>query len=112
MRTVQRFGLVIGTNPEKIEKYKELHSDGNSSVRDLLEKYHLTNFSIFIKQLPDGKEYLFGYYEYVGENYQKDMEKLNNEPRNIEWLKICDPCQIPLPGETSWAVMSEIFYNS
>jgi L-rhamnose mutarotase len=39
------------------------------------------------------------------------MAKLDAEERNIEWLKICDPMQIPLKGHKSWAMMEEVFHN-
>jgi len=111
MSTVRRIGMVIGIKPEKMDEYKELHSDKNPGVRDLLEKYNIRNFSIFIKRLPDGNEYLFGYYEYVGQDYEKDMADLSKEPRNVEWLKRCDPCQTPFPGESTWAKMAEVYHN-
>jgi len=106
-----RVGLVVGTNPELIERYVELHAEDGPGVRELLKKYNINKFSIFIRRLDDGKEYLFGYYEYVGDKYEADMEKLAAEPLNIEWLKKCDPCQKPLHGETGWARMKQIFYN-
>ena len=31
-------------------------------------------------------------------HFEADMEQLAKEPRNIEWLKVCEPMQIPLPG--------------
>lgn len=108
---MKRVGIVIGTNPEKIDFYKKVHADNCPGVRDLLQKYNIHNFSIFTKQLDDGKEYLFGYYEYTGDNYDADMAKLAEEPRNIEWLEMCDPCQIPLKGYNSWAEMDQIYYN-
>jgi L-rhamnose mutarotase len=40
------------------------------------------------------------------------MEELSNEPRNIEWLEICDPMQIPLKGESSWKEMELIYFNN
>ncbi len=36
---------------------------------------------------------------------------LANHPRNIEWLKVCDPMQIPLDGYTGWAEMEQVYYN-
>jgi len=108
---VKRVGMVIGINPEIIAEYKELHADSNPGVRDLLTKYNLRNFSIFLKQLDDGNWYEFGYYEYVGDDFEADMAKLDAEPRNKEWLEICDPMQIPLKGETSWAIMEEVYHN-
>jgi len=109
--TAKRIGMVIGVKPEKLEFYKELHAGGSNGVRDLLVKYNIRNFSIFLQRLDDGKSYLFAYYEYVGNDYAADMAKLDAEPRNIAWLKMTAPCQIPLQGESSWATMEELFYN-
>lgn len=108
---VKRVGMVIRVKPEKIAEYKRLHADSNSGVRDLLEKAHMQNFSIFLRQLDDGQYYLFGYYEYVGDNYEADMAKLAAEPRNKEWLLVTDAMQIPLKGEKSWGIMEQVYYN-
>ena len=110
-RNVKRVGMVIEIKPEKIEEYKKLHVDSNSGVRDLLNKANIRNFSIYLQQFDNDKYYLFGYYEYVGDNYDEDMAKLADEQRNIEWLKICDPIQIPFKGEKSWSEMEAVFYN-
>jgi L-rhamnose mutarotase len=109
-RSVKRVGMVIGIHPEHIEEYKHLHADDNPGVRDLLRKYHMQNFSIFLTEI-DGKWYEFGYYEYTGSDFELDMARLAKEPRNIEWLKICDPMQIPLAGEKGWRVMKQVYLN-
>jgi len=108
---VKRIGMVIKIKPEKIQEYKELHSDSHQGVRHLLEKYNMRNFSIYLKQLEDGNYYEFAYYEYTGKDYEADMAALAKEPENIEWLSKCDAMQIPLFDEKSWLVMDEIFYN-
>ena len=108
---VQRIGMVIGIHPDRISAYEALHAAANPGVRDLLNKYHMHNFSIYIHQLDDGKYYLFGYYEYTGSDYVGDMAKLAQEPRNQKWLATTDPMQLPLPGETSWAKMQEVYHN-
>ena len=107
---VKRVGMVIGIKPEKIAEYKELHADSNPGVRDLLNKYHMHNFSIYLQEI-DGKYYEFGYYEYTGKDFEADMAKLAAEPRNKEWLAICDPMQIPLEGHDSWAEMELVYRN-
>ena len=107
---VKRVGMVIGFRPEKIEEYKALHADTNPGVRDLLNKYHMHNFSIFLHKI-GGRYYEFGYYEYTGDEFEADMAKLDAEPRNKEWLAICDPMQVPLKGYDSWAVMERVYYN-
>jgi L-rhamnose mutarotase len=108
---VQRIGMVIGIKADQISAYEALHAASNPGVRDLLEKYHMHNFSIYMSQLDDGKDYLFGYYEYTGTDYKADMEKLGAEPRNQKWLSVTGPMQVPLPGGQSWAMMKEVYHN-
>ena len=109
--SVRRIGMVIKLRPENLEQYLALHADSSPGVRDLLLKYHLENFSIFIHQI--GTDWFeFGYYEYTGTDYEADLAALANEPRNHYWLEICDPMQLPLAGEKGWAMMKQIFYNS
>jgi len=107
---VKRVGMVIGVRADKLADYKALHADSNPGVRDLLTKYHMHNFSIFVHEI-EGKLYEFGYYEYTGNDFEGDMAKLDAEPRNKAWLKVCDPLQVPLKGEKSWAVMERVYYN-
>jgi len=110
-KPVKRIGMVIGIKPEVIEEYKTLHADSNPGVRDLLTIANMENFSIFIHQFDDGKYYLFGYYEYKGDNFDDDMAKIAVKERNIAWLKVCDPMQIPFEGKNSWSVMEQVYYN-
>jgi len=107
---VQRIGMVIGMKADQISAYEALHAASNPGVRDLLQKYNMHNFSIFIHEV-DGKYYLFGYYEYTGTDYRADMTKLAAEPRNQKWLATTGPMQIPLPGEESWSMMKEVYHN-
>ena len=106
----KRVGMVVGLKPGAMKEYKRLHTDDHPGVRDLLNKYHMHNFSIFLHKI-DGKWYEFGYYEYTGDDFEADMAKMDAEPRIKEWLSVCDPMQMPLPGEKSWAVMEQVYYN-
>lgn len=108
---IKRVGMVVGIDPDRIDEYKRLHADDNPGVRDLLNKYHMHNFSIFLQKMPDGKWYEFGYYEYTGKDFEGDMAKMGAEPRTIEWLKQCDPMQIPLPGSEGWTNMERVYFN-
>lgn len=109
-KSMKRFGEIVGIKPDKIKEYKRLHADSNPGVRDLLSKYHLQNFSIYLQEI-DGKWYEFKYCEYTGKDFKGDMDKLSKEPRIIEWLKKCDPMQIPLKGHKSWAPMEQVYFN-
>jgi L-rhamnose mutarotase len=107
----QRIGMVIGLRPDRISAYEALHRASNPGVRDLLNQYHMHDFSIYLHELEDGRYYLFGYYEYTGADFAADMARLAAEPRNQAWLLSTDPMQIPLPGATSWSMMREVYYN-
>jgi L-rhamnose mutarotase len=107
----KRIGMIIGIKPDRITAYEALHAASNPGVRDLLDKYHMHNFSIYIHKMDDSHYYLFAYYEYTGNDYQGDMATLAKEPRNIEWLSKTDAMQIPLPGEASWTKMQEVYHN-
>jgi L-rhamnose mutarotase len=109
-KPAKRVGMVVGIKADQIEEYKRLHADANPGVRDLLSKYHMHNFSIFLHQI-DGKWYEFGYYEYTGDGFEADMARLDAEPRNKEWLRVCDPMQAPLAGEKGWAKMECAYFN-
>ena len=104
-------GMVVGIKPENLDEYKRLHAADNPGVRDLLNKYHMHNFNIFLQKMPDDNWYEFGYYEYTGNDFDGDMANFAKEPRNIEWLKKCDPLQIPLPGAKGWTEMESVYFN-
>lgn len=109
-RPPRRFGMVVGLHPDHIDEYRRLHADEHPGVRDLLTKYHLRNFSIFLHQI-EGRWYEFGYYEYAGDDFAADMKQLAAEPRNRAWLEICDPMQVPLAGGTGWSPMELVYHN-
>ena len=108
---VIRVGQVIRMDSTRVKDYLAVHADSHAGVRDLLSKYHINNFSIFMTKLDDGNYYEFGYYEYTGNDYEADMAALAAEPRNIEWLKMTDAMQIPLKDQSSWKKMEQVFYN-
>src|SRR5271170_8056402 len=94
-----RTGMLIGIKPDRIAAYEALHAASNQGVRDLLDKYHMHNFSIYIQKVDESHYYLFAYYEYTGNNYKQDMDTMAREPRNIAWLSKTDAMQIPFAGE-------------
>ena len=112
---VQRFGSVIGVKEDMIEKYKELHANPWPEINDKLKKVNIQNYSIYLTQFPDGKYYLFGYFEYTGDNFEADMAKVDNDPVSKAWMKFTDEvCQIPVPTRREgewWAFMEEVFYK-
>ena len=106
---MKRIGMTIGIRPEKIEEYKYLHANVWPEVLKNLKKLNCRNYSIFLHN-----NILFGYMEYYGENYDRDMKLMAQNKKVQEWWKLCGPCQIPDPNRKQgewWSIMDEVFYN-
>lgn len=105
---MQRYGSVIKLRPEKLAEYKHLHANAWPEVLNMIRACNIRNYSIYYK---DG--FLFSYFEYTGEDFAADMQKMAADPKTQEWWKLTDPCQEPLdtrqPGEW-WASMEEFFH--
>jgi L-rhamnose mutarotase len=108
---VQRFGSVIELKADQITAYKALHAASNPGVRDLLTKYNIHNYTIYLQKFDNGKYYLFSYYEYTGSDLKGDRAKAAAEPRNQKWWSVTNPMQIPFAGEHGWTNMEEVFHN-
>ncbi len=112
-KPAQRFGMVIGLKPEKIARYKELHADPWPGVLAKISECNIRNYSIHLAELEPGKHYLFGYFEYVGDDFLADMNKMAADEETVRWWAETDPCQTPIAtaGEgTKWAQMEEVFF--
>ena len=110
----QRFGMVIGLKPEKVEYYKKLHAAAWPGVLAKISECNIQNYSIYLKELEPGKFYLFSYFEYAGDDFEADMQKMAADAETKRWWKETDPCQmrIPLAGEGEWwSMMDEVFHH-
>ena len=111
---MQRYGMVLGVKEEKIGYYKELHAAVWPGVLKMITECNIRNFSIYLRKLPDGKHYLFSYFEYTGADYKGDMARMAADPTTQKWWDECMPCQEPLldiaEGEW-WASMEEVFHQ-
>ena len=107
-KKMKRYGQVIGVNADKLEEYKKLHAAAWPGVLKMIKECNIQNYSIYYK---DGL--LFSYYEYVGDDYEKDMAKMAADPETQRWWDVCMPCQKPLETRQEgewWATMEEVFY--
>lgn len=103
----RRFGQIIKVKPEKFELYKKLHANAWSGVLDTLERANIRNYSIY-----HYSDFLFAYFEYVGEDFKADMQKIAQSNITREWWKLTDSCQIPFKEvkEGMWLDMCEVFH--
>lgn len=110
---MQRYGSVIGLREKHLEEYKKLHAAVWPDILKKIKSCHLQNYSIYLRRMPDGKHYLFSYFEYVGEDFEADMALMAADPQTQEWWKHCAPCQEPLADRAEgewWAAMEEVFH--
>ena len=111
---MQRYGSVIGLKPEKIEEYKRLHADVWPDVLKMIEQCNISNYSIYLGELENDKYYLFSYFEYTGDDFDADMDKMAADPTTQKWWSFCEPCQRPIPTRKEgewWANMEEVFHR-
>ena len=107
--TPVRYGSVIKIKPEMLEEYKRLHADPWPEISAQIYRSNIRNYTIFLKD-----DYLFGYFEYVGEDFDADMAAMAADSMTQEWWKMTDPCQIPLESRKEgewWASMEEVFHQ-
>jgi L-rhamnose mutarotase len=99
--------MVIGVVPETIAEYRKLHAAVWPEVLELLQRHHIQNYSIFLKD-----ETLFGYLEYTGDDFEGDFKRLGDYEAMQRWYAVCSPCQKPLPTREKgewWALMDQVF---
>ncbi len=107
-KQVKRYGRIIAVKKGKFEEYKKYHSNVWAAHLKKISECNIRNFSIYHK---DGL--LFSYFEYVGDQFEKDMKELDQDPVTVEWMEIMKNLQEPLAtaekGEY-WSLMEEVFH--
>jgi len=113
VKAMKRYGSVIGLKEDMLERYKELHAAVWPDVLKMISQCNIRNYSIYLRRLPDGKHYLFSYFEYTGDDFDADMARMAADETTQEWWKVCKPCQEPLADRDRgqwWADMEEVFH--
>jgi len=107
--TMVRYGSVLRVKPASIQTYRNYHAKVWPEVLATIQRCHIRNYSIFLKD-----DLLFGYYEYYGTDYAADMARMAADPKTQEWWSIMMPMQQPLETRASgewWASMEEVFHT-
>jgi len=110
---VQRYGSVVGVKESGVARYQELHAAAWPEVLSIIKRSHIQNYSIYLRKLADGRQYLFSYFEYVGNDFIADMARIAAEPETQRWWAECVPCLELLPDRASggvWSPMEEVFH--
>ncbi len=110
---VQRYGVCIEIPKENISEYKRLHANVWPEVVKQIEISNIRNYSVYLGQVAEDEYYLFGHYEYVGPDYEKDMARAVSDKKVQQWCSLTDPLQKPLPTRKEgehWAAWKEVFH--
>lgn len=105
---MKRFGQMIKITKENVQAYKDYHANPLPGVNEMIKECHLENYSIYSRG-----EYLFAYFEYKGEDYAKDMEKMAADPATQKWWDLVKPLMQPLEDRLQgefWSDMEEIYH--
>jgi len=109
-----RYGMVTQVLPGKLDEYRRLHADVWPGVLRMIKQCNIRNYSIFAARLPDGHDYLFSYFEYVGDDFEADMAKMTADEETVRWWAVCKPLLTSVvvfpPGEV-WMQMGEVFHT-
>jgi L-rhamnose mutarotase len=102
-----RFARTARLRPEKEAFWIEIHENTWPELLEILKRYHVQNYSIF---LHDGC--LFSYFEYTGDNLEKDLAEASTLETVQKWDKVSGECfEYKNPGDSSpWSVMKSVFF--
>lgn len=105
---MRRFGQMIKVKPEGKADYIKWHANPLPGVNEMIKACNIQNYSIY-----ERGEYLFTYFEYVGQDYEGDMAKMAADPTTQKWWDIVKPLMEPLADRAEgdfWSDMSEIYH--
>ncbi|NQX11214.1 L-rhamnose mutarotase [Microbacteriaceae bacterium VKM Ac-2855] len=108
MTGIRRVGMAARLVGEKREEYLELHRNVWPEVEAMITECNIRNFTIFALE-----DYILGYYEYVGDDFDADAAKLAADPISQRWWTFTAPCQLPLREDSSapnWESFQEIWH--
>ena len=102
------FGQLGRLKKEKIAEYDALHANPWPEVLQTIHDCNLRNYSIFRQE-----DLVFAYFEYVGEDYEADMAKMDADEVTLRWWTFTKPCFEKFsirPDAEFYADMKQIFY--
>ncbi|MDD3194354.1 MAG: L-rhamnose mutarotase [Paludibacter sp.] len=104
---MKKIGQMIRLKAEGEAEYVRLHAEPWPGVVDQIYRSNIRNYSIFKRGLN-----LFACFEYVGDDFEKDMAAMAADKATQKWWEAVKPLMEPLddrlPGEF-WSDMEEIF---
>jgi len=105
---MQRYAQMIHLHPQAKAAYIEHHCAVWPEVLEKITECNIRNYSIFLRD-----NILFGYFEYIGNDFAADMAAMAADAKTQQWWAIMNPLQKPLEDRAEgewWASMTEVFH--
>ena len=103
-----RYGMAARLRPELREEYLALHRDVWPQVEAMITACGIRNFTIFVLG-----DVIFGYFEYVGEDYEADQARMAEDEATQRWWARTGPCQLPFTDGSdapNWEMLEEAWH--
>ncbi len=115
-RAPKRCGGVIQLKHDQYQEYTRLHDEVWPEVLERMSRSNIRNFTIYYH---DATNTLYSHFEWIGhwkmetdgeieeklrvkkekDLFESDMEAIANDEIVRKWWSVCEPCQIPFPGQ-------------
>lgn len=105
---MRRFGMAARLRPGRREEYLELHRAVWPGVEKTITECGIRNFTIFVTG-----DVLFASFEYVGDDYEADQERMAADPVTRDWWARTGPCQLPFSENSdaeNWEMLDEAWH--
>lgn len=109
-----RYGSIVGLRAESLLAYTQMHAAVWPGVLAALGEVNIRNYSIYLGQIRPGEYLLFSYFEYVGDDFDRDMKRMAADKVTQLWWSYTDPLQVRLPGTPEggqWKAVEEVFHT-
>ena len=110
MGNIERHCEIVRLKAHKRDEYLALHSAVWPGVEATLSASNFRNYTIFLRD-----DLLIGYFEYVGDDLERDRARIAADPITRKWWLLTDPCQTPVEGAavgTIWAPADLVWHLS
>mmetsp|Transcript_2926 Transcript_2926/g.4204 ORF Transcript_2926/g.4204 Transcript_2926/m.4204 type:complete len:196 (-) Transcript_2926:1140-1727(-) len=89
----RRIGGLCRLKPGMYDQYTQLH---DHTWDEVLKRMYDSNIRNFMVYLHKETNLMFSHFEYVGDDFDKDMQTIDKDPVVRYWWSYCEPCQDPL----------------
>ena len=108
---MRRMGWVIRLRHEHVAQYKLLHAAVWPEVLETISRCGIRNYTIYLRE---PENLLFAHFEYHGDDYAADMERMAQDEATRRWWALTEPCQVGFESRRQgewWVPMTEVFHS-